>query len=353
MIDFSLVERLREIPLQQAVDLLVENQLTGSPLDHMRRVAMGDRLKEAIRSGQLPARDLFENKSPPPGWSSPTQFFIKPADLRAWCESQGLMPARENRTAPKPNPYTISLEKCADDLDEYLDHHMIVALWERDFSCRRDEIERVIVQEDPDEPSRSVVIERIIERAVHTGQLKAEIAKRAPGTQSGFSTIVSPIERMQIRAGGFLGSGRNATWVSYAVHRDDFEAWLKTADYWPLQEACLLQKWFDGQPACAPNQAVEPTRTLRKPAKADDWFQAISDMVNEFKAEHGRFPNKAEAWTRLRDNSPTAYGITAGKDKGEDAVFMDGKPLGRDAFGKRWGRYTQKPDNADNADNGQ
>lgn len=79
MIDFSLVERLREIPLQQAVDLLVENQLTGSPLDHMRRVAMGDRLKEAIRSGQLPARDLFENKSPPPGWSSPTQFFIKPA----------------------------------------------------------------------------------------------------------------------------------------------------------------------------------------------------------------------------------------------------------------------------------
>ncbi len=100
--------------------------------------------------------------------------------------------------------------------------------------------------------------------------------------------------------------------------------------------------------AAAHSQASKAEPTLRTPSKVDDWFLAIRDTVNRFVAEHGRFPNETEVWTQLRTHPPASYGITAGRDYGEDAVFMEGTPLGRTAFKKRWKRYTAKDNKADN-----
>lgn len=83
------------------------------------------------------------------------------------------------------------------------------------------------------------------------------------------------------------------------------------------------------------------TDCLRNPpAKQDDWFKAISDMTAEFVAENGRCPNRTEAWSRLCNNPPSAYGITTCKDRGEASLLMNDKTLGRRAFADRWSRYT-------------
>lgn len=77
------------------------------------------------------------------------------------------------------------------------------------------------------------------------------------------------------------------------------------------------------------------------PKRQDDWFLAIRELAAEFFREYRRCPNEGEAWGRLRSNPPSAYGITSGTDRGEQAVFMHDQPLGRRAFGDRWKRYSR------------
>jgi len=77
------------------------------------------------------------------------------------------------------------------------------------------------------------------------------------------------------------------------------------------------------------------------PSNTNDWFLAIRDMSIDFHKQNGRCPNETEAWSQLYQSPPASYGITAGKDKGEESVFMNGGSLGRRAFLGRWRRYTK------------
>jgi len=92
MVDYSFVDNLRELSLQEAVELLLEGQLSGGPLDYRRKWAMQDRLIKAIKGGQLPYTDQFPNRALT-DCSPDVRYRIKPSDLKAWCESQGLKPA--------------------------------------------------------------------------------------------------------------------------------------------------------------------------------------------------------------------------------------------------------------------
>lgn len=77
------------------------------------------------------------------------------------------------------------------------------------------------------------------------------------------------------------------------------------------------------------------------PKKTNDWFEVIKAMTEEFYKDNQRCPsNNTEAWDRLRKNPPKGYSITSEKDRGEDAISMDGKMLGRRSFNDRWRRYT-------------
>lgn len=55
---------------------------------------------------------------------------------------------------------------------------------------------------------------------------------------------------------------------------------------------------------------------LNKPQRADDWFEAISDMANSYFDEHNELPNKSQAWANLCDNPPHGYSISKGIDWG-------------------------------------
>lgn len=90
-------------------------------------------------------------------------------------------------------------------------------------------------------------------------------------------------------------------------------------------------------------------RTLfpNPPKKLDDWYLVIEDVVRTFNNQYQRLPNEVETWKVLRTNPPHSYGITSGEDRGEDAVYMDDKALGREGFTKRWKRYSKAPPKSD------
>ena len=84
------------------------------------------------------------------------------------------------------------------------------------------------------------------------------------------------------------------------------------------------------------------TNLLKAPARQDDWFELINDMTTAFYNDFGELPNQAQAWGRLCTSPPSGYTVTTGKDKGgEDCLKMPGtKPLPKNAFYKRWNKYT-------------
>lgn len=90
-------------------------------------------------------------------------------------------------------------------------------------------------------------------------------------------------------------------------------------------------------PAAAPTQE---SCLPNVPARKDEWFNAISDTVQQLSRELGRCPTSTETWTALRNAPPKAYGITSGDHLREFAVWMNEKPLSLSAFRYRWKRYT-------------
>lgn len=96
----------------------------------------------------------------------------------------------------------------------------------------------------------------------------------------------------------------------------------------------------DSGPATS-NSAVSLSNCLTNPPKKKNaWYLAIEDVVAEFIIQHNRCPKREEIWIQLRKGNPESFGIWAGDDRGEEAVFMDDKPMGKRTFLGRWKRYT-------------
>lgn len=82
---------------------------------------------------------------------------------------------------------------------------------------------------------------------------------------------------------------------------------------------------------------------LNNPKRMDDWFEAIDDMTKDFYREYGKVPNQAQAWGRLCTATPDGYEIKVTKRDREEYLEMRGsKPLSKEAFNKRWKKYTTK-----------
>jgi hypothetical protein len=105
----------------------------------------------------------------------------------------------------------------------------------------------------------------------------------------------------------------------------------------PLAEQLKLRPLFLYPPPTAPS--VEAPFPLRLPGQCDDWCELIRDAVKEFHAEHGVWPTKAQTWARLCTKPPHSYEISSARDRGEDAIALGDRLLGRGAFAKRWKRY--------------
>ncbi|PPD44363.1 MAG: hypothetical protein CTY16_12020 [Methylobacter sp.] len=110
--------------------------------------------------------------------------------------------------------------------------------------------------------------------------------------------------------------------------------WLDTAK----TKATLVSCNDQSKPSCGTKAIHKP---LNAPARQDDWFDAISDMMEAFVNEFGKMPNETQAWGMLSDRPPVGYIINKGQDKGEDCLKMPGtKPLSQSSFSKRWTKYT-------------
>jgi hypothetical protein len=94
----------------------------------------------------------------------------------------------------------------------------------------------------------------------------------------------------------------------------------------------------DGPRAAPPS--VEAPFPLRLPGRRDDWCELIQAAVKEFHAEHGVWPTETQTWERLRTHPPHGYAVSSDKDRGEDAIALGDRLLGRKAFASRWKRYT-------------
>jgi len=93
--------------------------------------------------------------------------------------------------------------------------------------------------------------------------------------------------------------------------------------------------------ATTEGRSLVPSDCLTSPPKKkNDWYLAIHDVVAEFIIQYNRCPKPEEIWSQLRRGHPESFGIQAKSDRGEEAVFMDDKPLGKRAFRERWKRYT-------------
>ena len=78
------------------------------------------------------------------------------------------------------------------------------------------------------------------------------------------------------------------------------------------------------------------------PLRKDDWYYLIEDMMFQFKNEHRKFPNQAQAWATLWDSPPKGYGIKKDNIKNVPTLFMGGEKLPKDAFSKRWGNWSKE-----------
>ncbi len=106
-----------------------------------------------------------------------------------------------------------------------LNHFSIIELW---TSCKANWEQRK-------------VIEKEIENAVIAGELQAVILLRDPDSEGGYRKL--PTERWR-----FISDGRyDRSYVSYEIHRDDFQDWLKRTSKWPLSDNCLLSFWWQNQ----------------------------------------------------------------------------------------------------------
>ena len=77
------------------------------------------------------------------------------------------------------------------------------------------------------------------------------------------------------------------------------------------------------------------------PDKSDTWAKAIEATYEIMIQETGTAPSGAEVWVRMNHTPPPNYPMKITRDHGLAAIELPGeKPLTRDGFVKRWGRYT-------------
>lgn len=81
--------------------------------------------------------------------------------------------------------------------------------------------------------------EKEIEKAVITGELKAVILLRDSSSEGGYRNL--RVERWRLIKNDCNYDG---SFVSYEIHRDDFQDWLKRTAKWPLPDDCLLSFWW-------------------------------------------------------------------------------------------------------------
>jgi len=67
-------------------------------------------------------------------------------------------------------------------------------------------------------------------------------------------------------------------------------------------------------------------------------------MAKSFYIEYHKLPNEVQAWGSLWKCSIEGYEVSTGKDKGgEECLSMPGcNTLSKNAFKKRWKKYTDK-----------
>ncbi|TRX02983.1 hypothetical protein [Candidatus Methylobacter oryzae] len=85
---------------------------------------------------------------------------------------------------------------------------------------------------------------------------------------------------------------------------------------------------------------IEFSGLLNIPKKIDDWFEVIDAMTKDFFNKNGTIPTKAQAWSKLWASPPDGYGITTGKDRGENCLKMAELTLTKINFNGRWKSYT-------------
>ncbi len=125
----------------------------------------------------------------------------------------------------------------------------------------------------------------------------------------------------------------NTLYVSWL----EFEEWAKNQD----REASAQNK----QVQAGPESQLKPVDCIPgfPKQRQDDWAKAIRETVNEFVEANKKCPDGTELWLQLYNNPPAKFSIKQGKDKGQDALKLgDNKPLDREAFRKRWRRYSGK-----------
>ncbi|WP_319381603.1 hypothetical protein [Thiomicrorhabdus sp.] len=81
-----------------------------------------------------------------------------------------------------------------------------------------------------------------------------------------------------------------------------------------------------------------PSSWITVPRKRkDDFYLAMEQVFNTFVIANRRQPEKAEAWEYFKKNLPTHLCL----NKKQNAVCIDGKEIDKEAFLKRFKRYTE------------
>ena len=93
-----------------------------------------------------------------------------------------------------------------------------------------------------------------------------------------------------------------------------------------------------GLSSIAPERSIIPMQVLKR--TSNGWFDVIDACIRDFENEHNFTPTKFELWQKLHDFQDRTLGrIGSEKISGEEHLTLVGaKPLGRQAFGKRYNR---------------
>jgi hypothetical protein len=78
------------------------------------------------------------------------------------------------------------------------------------------------------------------------------------------------------------------------------------------------------------------------PQNPDTIAEVIHRTTSDFIREHKEYPTEAQVWTTLRTNPPKSYAIFSEEYANEEHVSIADKRFGRNAFRKRWQKYTKK-----------
>lgn len=65
-------------------------------------------------------------------------------------------------------------------------------------------------------------------------------------------------------------------------------------------------------------------------------YKATSKLITEHKA----YPSESQVWIALRTNPPSGYSISSTEYSCEEHILIAGQLFGRNAFRKRWRKYT-------------